>query len=169
VDAPVQSQPGARSRDRYDQVLNQFAVGVNRRYTPRNGNTYCNIFVWDATRAMGAEIPHWVDRQGRAARPGAPGAWEMNANAINRWLHRQGGSNGWRKVDAGEAQRMANQGKPAMVSWRNPNGIGHMGMIRPGEITDRGAALAQAGRNNFNNRHVDDGFGRLQPEYWVHE
>ena len=169
IDAPAQSQPGARSRAQYDQVLNQFAVGANPRYTPRNGNTYCNIFVWDATRAMGAEIPHWVDQQGRAARVGAPGAWEMDANDTNRWLNRQGGNNGWRKVDAAEAQRMANDGKPAVVSWLNPNGIGHIGMIRPGTITARGAALAQAGRNNFNNRHVADGFGRLRPEYWVHE
>ncbi len=169
VDAPVQSQPGDRSRGRYDQVLNQFGVGSNPRYRPRGGNTYCNIFVWDATRAMGAEIPHWVDRNGNAARVGAPGAWEMDANDTNRWLHNQGAANGWRRVSASQAQAHANSGAPAVVSWKNPGGIGHIGMIRPGTVTNRGPALAQAGRNNFNNGHVADGFGRRQPEYWIHD
>ena len=169
VDAPVQSQPGDRSRRRYDQVLNQFGVGSNPRYRPRGGNTYCNIFVWDATRAMGAEIPHWVDRNGNAARVGAQGAWEMDANDTNRWLHNHGAANGWRRVSASEAQAHANSGAPSVVSWKNPGGIGHIGMIRPGTVTSRGPALAQAGRNNFNNRHVEDGFGRRQPEYWIHD
>ncbi len=169
VDAPVQSQPGDRSRERYDQVLNQFGVGSNPRYRPRGGNTYCNIFAWDATRAMGAEIPHWVDQSGNAARVGARGAWEMDANDTNRWLHNQGAANGWRQVSASQAQANANNGAPSVVSWKNPGGIGHIGMIRPGTITNRGPALAQAGSNNFNNRHVADGFGRRQPEYWIHD
>ncbi|MDE0882776.1 MAG: peptidoglycan-binding protein [Myxococcota bacterium] len=169
VDAPVQSEVGSRSASRYDQVLNQFAVGSNPRYSPRGGNTYCNIFAWDVTRAMGAEIPHWVDQQGNQTRQGSPGAWEMNANATNRWLHNQGAAKGWRQVTGREAQSHANSGAPAVVSWKNPSGIGHIGMIRPGEFTARGAALAQAGRLNFNDRHVSDGFGRLRPEYWVHD
>jgi LysM repeat protein len=169
VDAPVQSQPGERSRARYDQVLNQFGVGSNPRYRPRSGNTYCNIFSWDATRAMGAEIPHWVDQNGNAARVGAAGAWEMGANDTNRWLNNQGADNGWRQVNASEAQAHANTGGPSVVSWQNPGAIGHIGMIRPGEDSGRGPALAQAGRTNFNNRNVADGFGRRQPEYWIHD
>jgi LysM repeat protein len=169
LDAPLQNQPGDRSAARYDQVLNQFGVGSNPRYRPRGGNTYCNIFAWDATRAMGAEIPHWVDQQGRPARMGAAGAWEMDANAVNRWLNNQGGSSGWRRVSAAQAQAHANGGAPAVASWRNPGGIGHIGMIRPGEVTSRGPALAQAGSRNFNDRHVADGFGRRQPEYWIHD
>ena len=169
VDAPVQNQPGNRSRERYDQVLNQFGVGSNPRYRPRGGNTYCNIFAWDATRAMGAEIPHWLDQQGRPSRPGAPGAWELGANEINRWLKNQGVAAGWRRVSAAEAQAHANSGGPAVASWKNPGGIGHIGMIRPGEIGPGGPALAQAGRNNFNNGSVADGFGRRQPEYYIHD
>jgi hypothetical protein len=92
----------------------------------------------------------------------------MSANDTNNWLHDQGGAKGWRQVTAREAQSHANSGAPAVVSWKNPSGIGHIGMIRPGELTARGPALAQAGRHNFNDRHVADGFGRRQPEYWVH-
>ena len=169
LDAPVQNQPGQRNAHRYDQVLNQFGVGSNPRYRPRGGNTYCNIFVWDATRAMGAEIPHWVDQQGNPARVGAPGAWEMDANDTNRWLNRQGAAAGWRRVSASEAQRHANSGAPAVASWKNPGGIGHIGMVRPGEINSRGPAMAQAGSRNFNDGHVADGFGRRPVEYWIHD
>ena len=108
------------------------------------------------TRAMGAEIPHWW--QGR----------ELNANATNDWLHQHGAAHGWRRVSAAEAQAYANQGKPAVASWKNPGGIGHIGMIRPGEITSGGPALAQAGSSNFNRGHVADGFGNRPVEYWVH-
>ncbi len=156
VNAPIQSTPGNRSVTRYNDVINQFAVGVNPRYARRDGNTYCNIFVWDVTKAMGAEIPHWW--QGR----------ELNANATNDWLHQNGAAHGWRKVSAAEAQAYANQGKPAVASWKNPGGIGHIGMVRPGEITAGGPALAQAGASNFNRGHVADGFGNRPVEYWVH-
>lgn len=156
VNAPLRSNSSNRSATRYADVINQFAVGRNPRYAPRNGNTYCNIFVWDVTRAMGAELPHWVN--GR----------ELDANSVNRWLHQSGGANGWRRVDARTAQAYANAGRPSVASWRNPAGIGHIAMVRPGQITSAGPAAAQAGARNFNNGHIANGFGSRQPEYWVH-
>ncbi len=156
VDAPLRSDTSNRSAARYADVLNQFAVAANPRYARRNGNTYCNIFVWDVTRAMGAELPHWVN--GR----------ELNANAVSQWLNTTGPSKGWRKVDAATAQQYANAGRPSVASWRNPNGIGHIAMVRPGTLTAGGPAIAQAGSRNFNDGHVADGFGNARPEYWVH-
>ncbi|MHB8876517.1 MAG: peptidoglycan-binding protein [Myxococcaceae bacterium] len=156
VNAPLRSDPSDRSAARYADVINQFGVGVNPRYARRDGNTYCNIFVWDVTRAMGAEIPHWV--AGR----------ELNANSVNAWLHQTGPAAGWRKVDARTAQDFANRGRPAVASWRNPSGIGHVAMVRPGTVTSAGPASAQAGGRNFNFGHIANGFGSRQPEYWVH-
>lgn len=170
---PLRGDPKNRNADTYSQVINQFAVKHNPRYTPRDSNgdgsrdTFCNIFVWDVTRAMGAEIPHWVDGNGNSVAPGK--GRELNANATLDWMHKHGERNGWRKVSAEEAQRMANSGHPAVALWKNPGGIGHVGMVRPGEITSRGPALAQAGGTNFNNGHVQDGFGKAQPEYWVND
>ena len=169
MDAPLTNGPGNRDPSTYAQVLNQFAVGNNPRYAPRDGNTYCNIYAWDATKAMGAEIPHWVDRNGSPAAVGASGAHELDANGLNSWLNNHGASNGWRQVSAQEAQAAANQGQPSVASWRNPGGIGHVAMVRPGEITGGGPAIAQAGGSNFNSGHVSDGFGSRQPEYWVHD
>lgn len=156
VNAPVSSTPADRSASRYADVINQFAVGTNPRYAPRGGNTYCNIFVWDVTRAMGSEIPHWVGQR------------ELDANGVNAWLNHSGTAAGWRRVDARTAQEWANKGRPSVASWNNPGGIGHGAMVRPGAVTSSGPASAQAGGRNFNFGHIANGFGSRQPEYWVH-
>lgn len=140
---PVKGDPARRNASDYDNVINQFAVAHNPRYTPRGGNTYCNIFVWDVTRAMGAEVPHWVNASGTPV--GVGQGRELNANATNDWFHQHGARHGWRQVSAEEAQRMANAGHPSVASWKNPNGIGHIAIVRPGEINSRGPAIAQAG------------------------
>jgi peptidoglycan hydrolase-like protein with peptidoglycan-binding domain len=158
-----------RSRETYDRVIDQFGVGTNPRYERRNGNTYCNIFAWDVTRAMGAEVPHWVRRDGSPAQAFERGAHEMNGNETARWLERHGSRYGWRRATAEEAQDAANGGRPAVVARHNPGGVGHIAVVRPGEITDRGPAIAQAGARNFNNGHVRDVWRRNEPSYWVHD
>ncbi|MCS7081165.1 MAG: LysM peptidoglycan-binding domain-containing protein [Chloracidobacterium sp.] len=160
INAPLQGDPANRNRATYDNVINQFAVGVNPRYARREGNTYCNIFVWDVTRAMRAEIPHWVDANGNPTAVGR--GRELDANATNQWLNTHGGRFGWREVSAEEAQRLANQGHPVVASWRNPGGIGHIAIVRPGEMTSRGPAIAQAGARNFNYGQLQDGFGNAR-------
>ncbi len=168
-DPPLTGDSSLRDRSFYDAILNQFAVDKNGRYLPAGGKTYCNIFVWDATRAMGAEIPHWVDANGNPAGVGAAGAHELSANGVVNWLSQHGGRNGWRAVSAAEAQQWANAGKPSVVTFNNPGGTGHVAMVRPGELTDRGPAIAQAGGHNFNSGHVQDGFYNKPVVYWVHD
>ncbi|MBK7862136.1 MAG: hypothetical protein IPJ65_26680 [Archangiaceae bacterium] len=166
IDAPVRSAPGSRSADEYDSVIDQFGVESNPRYAQRNGNTYCNIFASDVTRAMGAEIPHWVD--GAGAPVGQGQGYELDANATNAWLNQHGAEYGWREVSAAEAQRLANEGHPAVASWNNPGGIGHIGVVRPGDLAN-GPALAQAGAQNLNHSHVYDIFPTTGTEFWVHD
>lgn len=167
VDAPLKGSPSNRNAATYADVIDQFAVGSNPRYQPRDGNTYCNIFAWDVTKAMGAEIPHWVDAAGNPTDVGQ--GRELDANGVNQWLNNQGPSHGWREVSAEEAQEMANQGHPVVASWNNPGGIGHIGVVRPGEINERGPALAQAGARNFNDGHVKDSFGNVPVQYFVND
>jgi hypothetical protein len=137
VDAPIKGDPANRNRAKYDQVLNQFGVESNPRYRIRDSNgdgrndTFCNIFVSDVTKAMGAPIPHWVDSKGNPSAPGRPNS-ELNANATVGWMNQHGAKHGWRKVSPAEAQQLANQGHPAAVLWKNPRGIGHVAMVRPG-------------------------------------
>jgi predicted chitinase/LysM repeat protein len=167
VNAPLQGDPSNRNAATYSDVIDQFAVGSNPRYQPRNGNTYCNIFAWDVTRAMGAEIPHWVDANGNPT--GVGQGRELDANAGHQWLENHGSRFGWREVNAEEVQALANQGHPTVASWHNPGGIGHIAVVRPGELNERGPAIAQAGARNFNEGHVRDSFGNAPVKYFVND
>lgn len=169
---PLTSTPDARSGELYTEVIDQFAVGNNPRYAQNEQRTYCNIFAWDVTKAMGAEIPHWVDANGNSVAPATPGSQELRVNGMVEWLETHGERNGWHPISAEEAQARANEGKPAVALWRNPNPgqPGHVGIVRPGEYdTDKGPAIAQAGMQNFNHGHVTDGFGNLPVVYYVHD
>ena len=166
VDAPIQGDPNARSADVYSQVINQFDVENNPRYAQRDGNTYCNIFAWDVTRAMGTEIPHWVDNAGNPMPYGQ--GHELDANGVNQWLNSQGGNYGWQEVSPDQAQAMANQGFPVVASWDNVGDIGHIAVVRPGAINGNGPETAQAGGENWNDGHVYDSFPRgAQVQYFV--
>lgn len=169
---PLTNSPGERDRAIYSQLINQFAVGNNPRYLPGDGNTYCNIFAWDVSRAMGAEIPHWVDASGHIAAPGAPHASEININGGVNWMRSHGVNQfGWKSCTEQQAQNAANTGELAVVMWKNTgSGHGHVAVVRPGSITAVGAAIAQAGRHNFNEGHVQNGFGQLGPlEFFSHD
>lgn len=167
---PVHGDPSARNRATYDNVINQFAVGSNQRYTPRGGNTYCNIFAWDVMSAMGVQLPHWVSGNGQPSHQGAPGAYELNANGVYDWLNQNGSQHGWRQVSAEEAQRLANQGHPAVVTYHSRSSApGHIAVVRPGEMTSQGPTIAQAGAENTNLTHVRDTFGNAPVQYWVND
>lgn len=170
---PLSNRPGERSRAKYDDVINQFAVGVNRRYRIRDtsgdgvADTFCNIFAWDVMSAMGVQLPHWVTGNGVPAKPFAPGAYELDANSVNRWLNDQGGQHGWKEISPEEAQRMANLGMPVVASqYVSP--IGHIGVVRPGEFSSsRGPALAQAGATNINQGRAYDYFTPGKVQFFV--
>ncbi len=164
---PLHSEAGQRSPTLYDNVINQFAAGNNPRYAHQNGSTYCNIFAWDVTRAMGAEIPHWVDTSGN---PTMLKGNELNANAVNEWLHKHGARFGWRMTTLSDAVDQANQGCPVVASWGNAGGIGHIAMIRPGIATAaEGPWMAQAGATNANYIRMYKVFRKsAKVEPWVH-
>lgn len=160
---PLTNSPGNRQRNIYDQVINQFAVARNSRYIATGGKTFCNIFSWDVTRAMGATIPHWINAAGEIMEPFSQNASEVNVNGTLGWIERFGPNHGWSPTDAQGAQEAANQGRPAVAMRRNPipGRHGHIAMVRPGSINNRGPATAQAGSSNFNMGHLKDGFGDL--------
>lgn len=169
---PLTNAPGQRDPAIYSQLINQFAVGNNPRYLPNNGNTYCNIFAWDVSRAMGAEIPHWIDSAGNIMAPHAPNASEITINGGVNWMRNHGVTQfGFRSCTPQQAQDAANQGKLAVVMWKNTgSGHGHVAVVRPGTLTSGGPEIAQAGRHNFNDGHVSLGFGQLGPlEYFCHD
>lgn len=149
----------------YSNLLNQFHVETNPRYavTYKDGTkeTKCNIFAQDVTAAMGAPLP------------------KLMANDIGDWLNTkaEGGANGWKRISVREAEEAANQGKPTIALWENPDGPhGHIAMVRPGTPNDtRGVAEAQSGGSGavLNATHLKTAFndqgGDKLIEYWTHQ
>ena len=169
-----------RSAKLLDDVIGQFHVESSERYRPhKNGSdTYCNIFVWDVTSALGAEVPHYVDAKTGAPRtyPDVSGATELNANGVCTWLANQGSRYGWKAVSAQEAQNDANNGYPVVAAWKNTGGgAGHVQIVCPskdGEYDSaRGVSVAQAGARNYEYAYTSATLGgsRLpETKYYVH-
>jgi hypothetical protein len=85
--APAQSREGRRSRAALEQVVHQFAVATNPRYVEdAPGRPRAHIFVWDVSRAMGCEVPHFL------------GAKELTLAQTCDWLRHEGPMRGWRKL-----------------------------------------------------------------------
>lgn len=170
AEPPLTNDTGNRHVDTYTEVIDQFAVGHNPRHLARDGFTFCNIFLWDVTRAMGAEVPHWIDSSGDIAVPFSPGAQELTINAGVDWLNRHGDTHGWSPASEEQAQESANLGRLGVVVWKNPTGgHGHTAIIRPGSITNDGPLIAQAGRRNFNAGRLQQGFGTRQGlQFFIH-
>lgn len=154
-----------RSADHLRRVVDQHDVEANPRYKPELGadgkavKTWCNIFAWDVTRALGAELPHWLLGH------------ELNANALWDWLAKDGHTYGWLAVDQETARAWANQGHPVVVVWRNmvQGRSGHIAVGLPDEPGIDGLCLAQAGAHNRRRCSVALAFGLLGPlKYYVH-
>jgi hypothetical protein len=161
----VTSDGTNRSSSLYTRVIQQFAVTTNSRYI-NPSKTLCNIFAWDVTSAMGAELPHWVYSDGSPAAPLASGASELNVNATVNWLETYGTKYGWKSTTDASAQSYANSGRPAIAIWKNPaGGFGHIAIVRPTSTTfdsKVGPIIAQAGgfngANNSETTNVKTGF-----------
>jgi len=182
VDGWVPTSPAIISTEAYRDprlyraVVNQFMVETSERYQNRDGKTYCNIFVWDVTSAMGAEIPHYTDPvTGQPRDPNnKQGAIAMGAIRIDAWLAEHGNRYGWREVDAETAQRYANSGRPAVTSAGSRR---HVQVIVPsrdgGYDPVRGVTIAQAGGRLTNYAYITSIYSaeamREDVRYWVHE
>ncbi len=160
VHAAITSCPHCRSAEQYLAVVRQFDVEMNPRYRPARdaagevAATYCNIFAWDVTRAMGCEIPHW---------------WighELNANGLCDWLGRTGIRFGWAQVDDAGAVAAAKLGQAVVATWRNPGGIGHIAVVIPTDSP--GVRIAQAGASCLFDAPVASGFGKRPVTYYAH-
>ena len=86
-------------------IKSSISSGWARTLAPRGSNTYCNIFVWDAT-GHGRRGPHWVDQQGNPAQ--GPGA------GSGRQRHQPLAQPALRLAGAGSAPR----GAAARQRWR---------------------------------------------------
>lgn len=150
-----------RSPLHYVQVVRQFDVESNPRYQAGGGDTWCNLFAWDVTRAFACELPHWVPRT-----DGVYGMREQTINEGIAWLGGEGFVYGWENCSEDEAQLHAAGGLPTLATYYNPAGHGHVAVVMPSQP---GALLiAQAGRSNLFNAPLAQGFGSLPVSFWFH-
>jgi len=151
----------------YLEIINFFNVDdpANRRYSPAGDVTFCNIFIWDVTRAMNVEIPRWID--GEKTRSSTLGLWLADP-AFGERL-------GWREVNSFDAKDWADKGYPVVASMTQGGFRGHLAMVIPGEGETVDGVFypnsAQAGTVNFVGRSTWEGFNHLglTPKYYVNE
>jgi hypothetical protein len=145
-DAPVKlvNTQASRNPTSYEKACAQFDVVNNPRYAKDAKGSYCNIYVWDCTRALNCEIPHWPEGFGRGQ--------EMRTADMRKWM--QDPHNGWRDVVKRDAIAAADFGFPVVMSWEPETpGIGHVAMLLPGGL------IAQAGSVNLWKASPLRGFG----------
>lgn len=149
IDVPLEHRTSVRA------ICEALEPATQKRYQPIGHSTFCNIFVWDVTRAAGCEVPHWYNPgTDRATTVGT--GFEMTANRMHDWLERR-----WTEVDEGDAKEAINRGHVVVVSWKNPAGIGHVAVL----LED--GTIAQAGAHNFVGKSVAAGFGGHSPSFFV--
>ena len=94
---------------------------------------------------------------------------ELSANGTVDWLAQSGRQFGWNAADLSHAVLAAQQGKPAIVVWKNPTGrSGHVAILCP-DATTANPFTAQAGASNWEHKQIAYGFGRLPVSIYVHE
>ena len=174
---PHKTNPEYRFPETYEEVLQDLQVETRGRYAPGR-DTWCNIYVWDATKAMGCEIPHYYNpetgegftrEQAMASgvySSGNPGGYqEMSAPRMTEWLETHGAKNGWIECDADTAIQMANKGMPTVVAATDTN---HVGMVAPQREGESGVMISQAGARNFEHGPLNQGFGNYHVKYYYH-
>lgn len=106
---PAQSMFGRRSKRGYLNVIAQFAAGHNPRYAPdAKGQPRSHVFVWDVSRAMGCEIPHFL------------GGRELSLAQTVDWMKLSSQQRGWRKVKLETALQQVELGNLAIMVPRDP-------------------------------------------------
>jgi len=147
-----------RSPDTLRAVVGALDVERNEKYRKRDvtgdgkPETWCNLFVADASAALGVPVP------------------ALLANDMVAWLDGTPGAEaGWGRVTAHEAEVLAGQGHPVVVGWANPRGHGHVAIAVPTPEGASGLHVAQAGAINFSCRPVARGFGGVDFTCWGHD
>lgn len=144
----------------------------HKRYAPRDGLTFCNIYAHDFCHLAGVYLPRvwWTGQalvqlgQGKTVEPVVAGTVnEIRANELLAWLDDFGPDFGWRRTSSlSTLQAEANQGAVGLVVGRrvNSKGPGHIAVAVPetgtvrarrdaaGEVTL--PVLSQAGSTNVN-------------------
>jgi len=183
ADARSLNEPGQKTRSGASAAQRVAELGAiidwldvadpkHRRYAPRDGLTFCNIYAHDFCHLAGIYLPRvwWTGQalvqlgQGKTVEPAVgTTANEIRANELLAWLDDFGPDFGWRRTSSlSVLQAEANQGAVGLVVARrvNSKGPGHIAVAVPETDTMRARrdaagevtlpVLSQAGAKNVN-------------------
>ena len=158
LQAPLQSKEGRRSKEIYEMLIKQFGVTVNPRYNEEApGKGRGHIFVWDVSRAMNCEIPHFV------------GAKELTLAQTCDWLRHEGPMRGWKRVGGDEVFEAANKGRLVIALPRETR-TKHLAVITPQEVSSDGSPrLTGISLKRGDNFHPRDMFGAKAVDCFYHD
>lgn len=153
---PAQSMFGRRSKRALLNAVAQFAAGHNPRYAPdAKGASRAHIFVWDVSRAMGCEIPHFL--QGR----------ELNLAQTVDWMKMTSQTRGWRKLMLDNALKEVEQGNLGIVVPKDPRRK-LIAVLRP-RGSDGALRVAAAVPDKGNELTCREALGTEDIEVYVHD
>lgn len=157
VQAPVQSREGRRSVEMLTAVLAQFAVGNNPRYDPDGpGRPRGHIFLWDISRAMNCEVPHFV------------GAKELSLAQTVDWVRHEGPMRGWVRGGPEEALNAAQQGMLAVAMPKDIK-LKQLAIVLPEDPDPNGKPrVAAAALKKGSNLALNEALGVFLAEYFIH-
>ncbi len=158
VQAPLQSREGKRSNETYDMLVKQFGVTVNPRYADdAPGKVRGHIFVWDVSRAMNCEIPHFV------------GAKELSLAQTCDWLRHEGPMRGWKRLGPNDVLEAANSGRLVIALPRETR-TKFIAVIGPQEISaDQSPRLTGICLKRDINVHPREMFGAKPIDCFFHD
>lgn len=183
INAAIRGDPLNPNPSLYARVIDQFSVTNNPRYMVRDvsndgkKDTFCNILVYDVTRAMGVEgglywfkqpigdgdpIPA-ADHDTSTDNKWKKGYWPSNAQRMYNWLRSEKGKKfGWKQITPIQAQVAANKGFCVISGGHN-----HVTVIRPGvgRLHPKSGLddpkCSSAGGDNVNDVYNSNSFGSL--------
>ena len=158
IQAPLQSREGRRTAELYQNVINQFAVGTNPRYEPdEGGRPRGHIYIWDVSRAMNCEVPHFV------------GAKELTLAQTCDWIRHEAPMRGWVRASLETARAAALAGQMVVVLPREVK-VKQMAILIPlEELNDDGKPfVAAAAAMRGGKLKLNEALGVFAAEYLVH-
>lgn len=152
-DIPLSELDIALGKDRIFWTRDEISRVIDpqrARYAPRNGQTFCNIFVTDYTRAWGKEIPHKIDGEEQTADATCR---KLQAGKIPGWVPCSG-------VEAGARSTMQDQ----CVVAASPGNPGHIAILWTPVVRVEGIypRVIQAGAK-CGSMTLKEGFGKQFP------
>lgn len=103
------------------------------------------------------------------------GCYDFHKLLANQIYDKMRSDKNWVEVDARGAQKLANEGCLVIAGWKNPDGHGHVAVVRPGEpyYSNSWGGVApkvmNIGTENFINRSASYAFSKERmPKFFAY-